>query len=102
MYRKLGIAMAILLLLLFGRDTPYLNTQIVDKVWMFYLLLLFILLVPFRMVALYMSSIFLIVFATVVTFYNLSALAEIAGVAIYFLLVSMVILKLWTSTQVVE
>lgn len=81
--KKLIGIIFILLVLLFFRDTPYINVLVINRIWVLYLLLIFYL-VPFRNITIvYVAIAIFLIAAYVLTILSFSIGAEILGVIIY-------------------
>lgn len=85
-YKKLLIALVVLIGALFLRDAPYLNVPFTDKIWIAYGLLLLYLFPIFKSKHTFPLIIVFLTLAIVFTFINFSAFAEIAGVFVFILL----------------
>ena len=92
--KKFAFLVILLYCIIFLRDVPYINTWIIDKVWILYLVCFYGGLMLFKKTkTIYMLFFFLVV-ALIATLLDLSLGAEIVGIGIYFLLWATVFLKI--------
>lgn len=88
------VALIVLLLVLIGRDTPYLNIVVPNWLWMIYYVLLFLLLFRITFTTIVCIVLFLFLFSYVSILYGLTQFAESAGVLLYVSFVILVILRM--------
>lgn len=93
--KKFAFLIFFLLLVLFLRDTPYINVYIINKIWILYIALFFIAFPPRSIFHLVILTLALLIIANVFTFLNFLIIAEIFGMIIYFVLVIVIILKIY-------
>lgn len=84
-----------LLLVLFLRDTPYINVYIIDKVWILYIALFFVAFPPRSIFHLVILTLAFLIIAYIFTLLKFLIIAEIFGMVIYFVLVVVIILKIY-------
>lgn len=84
--KKLAIFLLIIILSLGLREVPYINIFVVRQLWLVYSLLLFFLFFPLLPAHLFKLIILLLMTALLFALLKLDYLAEMEGVAIYFLL----------------
>lgn len=84
--KKIIFVLAVLLVTLFFRDTPYLNILVVNKVWLAYILIFLFLFPPKKARNLIYITVALLLVSLVLTLLNINNLAEFFGIVIYFLL----------------
>ena len=83
---KLITVIIILLLLLFFRDAPYVNIFVVNRIWIFYLLIVLYLLPIRSIVIFYVAAAVLLVLSFLFTFLSFPMGAEILGIIMYMCL----------------
>ncbi len=95
-FNKTELLLALLLLVLVSRDIPYINILFVNKVWIAYVLLIFLLFSFYVKLQerIYRFLIVFIVFAIVATLLKVNLIAEGIGFLIYLLLWFVVILRI--------
>lgn len=84
--KKLVTFFALFLILILLRDIPYINIFVIDKVWIAYSVLLFVLLLPRNISFFFILAIGFIIGAFLSTLIKFSVVAEIFGIVLYVLL----------------
>lgn len=95
--KQLLVPLTLVLLALLLRDSPYLNTIFINRIWFFYfasLLFVFLIVVKFRVVLLWYMTLGLFIIAFILTLMRLDFFAELIGVLIYFSLWAIVFHRL--------
>lgn len=92
--KKIIFLLLFIILSLIVRETPYINIFLIGKLWMFYLLVLFLFLFPLSVFPLFILLILFLLVAFILTIFKLTYFAESIGVVIYFLLWVIFLLKL--------
>ncbi|EKD65342.1 MAG: hypothetical protein ACD_50C00116G0007 [uncultured bacterium] len=96
-HKKLVLFFSISVVLLFLRDTPYLNVLIIEKLWLIYLLLLFWIFsnfIPKRTGIFFFAAVVLFLIALIFSLLKIEIVAEAIGIVIYVLLWLIVLQKI--------
>lgn len=93
-YKKILILLMLTLIILITRDLPYVNVFIIDKVWMIYLAMLFLLYFPTNIKFYYFATGFFIFLDLLASLIHLPIISEILGILIFILLWILLIFKI--------
>lgn len=94
--KKLLFFTSILLIALILRDIPYINILSANKIWLVYVFLLIFLILPREGNSMVYLAIVLLFITLALTLFNLINLAEAFGVIIYFLLLAIVFVRVFS------
>ena len=92
--KKLTLFIVFLFIVLFLRDTPYLNVFVINKIWILYIILFFFLFPPRNQIHFFLFAFVCLILALFITLFKFYILAEIFGTIAYFLLWTVVVLKI--------